>query len=108
MSTEEVETQYANRLLDFHLTHGTPPSQFLTWENLMKCPSLLMDSCLDGLDWDTIPGLFDHLDAIKMTHIDLDIATIWWIGEPYNIFNPDHTVSYNLVLALFLTPNAQP
>ena len=67
-----------------------------------------MDSCLDGLDWDTIPGLFDCLDAIKMMHIDLDIATSQWIDESYDIFNPDDAVSYNLVLALFLTPNAQP
>ena len=74
MSTEEIEAQYSDRLLDFHLTHGTP-SQFLTWESLTKCLSLLMDTRLDGLDWDTIPGLFDRLDTIKTMHIDLNIAT---------------------------------
>ena len=108
MSAEEVEMQYADRLLDFHLTHGTPPSQFLTWETLMKCPSLLMDSCLNDLDWDTIPGLFNHLDTVKMMHINLDIATSWWINESYGVFNPDDIVNHNLVLVLFLTPNAQP
>ena len=97
MSTEEVEAQYVDRLLDFHLTHGTPPGQFLTWENLTKCPSLLMDPHLDGLDWDTIPGLFDHLDTVKVTHIDLDIATGRWIDELYDIFNPDDIISHNLL-----------
>ena len=108
MSTEEIEAQYADRLLDFHLTHSTPPSQFLTWENLTKCPSLLMDIRLDGLDWDTISGLFDCLDTIKTMHIDLNIATSQWMNESYDICNPDDTISHNLVLALLLTSNAQP
>ena len=67
-----------------------------------------MDSCLDDLDWDTIPGLFDHLDTVKMMHIDLDIATSQWIEESYDVFNPNDIVCHNLVLALFLTPNTQP
>ena len=90
------------------MSNKTPPSQFLTWENLTKCPSILMDTHLDGLDWDTVPGLFDHQDAVKMMHIDLDIATSWWIEESYDVFNPDDIISHNLVLALFLTPNTQP
>ena len=51
----------------------------------MKCPSLLMDTCLDGLDWDTIPGFFNCQDAI----------------------NSNDVISHNLVLALFLTLNTQ-
>ena len=102
-----LQKKLKHNMLDFHLTHGTPASQFLMWENLTKCPSLLMDSHLDGLDYNTIPGLFDHLDTIKATHINLDIATNRWIEESYDVFNPDDTVSHNLVLALFLTANAQ-
>ena len=96
MSTEDIAAQYADRLLDFHLTHGTTPSQFLTWGNLTKCPSSLMDACLDGLDLDTISSLFDCLDAVKMMHIDLDIATNQWIDESYDIFNRDDNVSHNI------------
>ena len=70
MSTEELTVQYADSLLDFHITNQTAPSQYLTWGNLTKCPALLMDNCLDDLDWDTIPGLFDCLDIIKATLID--------------------------------------
>ena len=107
MSLEEIEKDYVDRLLDFHLSNRTPPSQFLTWENLTKCPTLLIDKRLDGLDWDTIPGLFDHVNAIKATHIDLDIATGQWMTESYDVFNPDGVVSQNLTLALFLMPNNQ-
>ena len=76
MSTEQTAAQYVEKLLDFHLSNRIPPSQFLTWGNLMKCPSLLMDKCLSSLDWDTIPGLFDHVNAIKATHIDFDIVNV--------------------------------
>ena len=62
MSSEEMEVQYADKLLDFHVSHGTPASLFLTWGNLMKSLPLLTDTHLNGLDWDTIPGLFDHLE----------------------------------------------
>ena len=75
MSSEEMEVQYADKLLDFHLSHGTPASQFLTWGNLTKSLSLLTDTHLNGLDWDTIPSLFDRLDDVKTTHIDLEIAS---------------------------------
>ena len=81
MSAEETAAQYIEKLLDFHISTRTPPSQFLTWGNLTQCPALLMDNRLDGLDWDTIPGLFDHLNTIKATHIDLDIVTDWWMHE---------------------------
>ena len=108
MSTEEIEAQYADKLVDFHTSHGTPPSQFLTWGNLTKCPSLLMDTRLNSLDWDTIPGLFDHLDDVKMTHIDLEIASSRWLEESFNVFNLDDDTSHNLVLALFLMLNTQP
>ena len=71
-------------------------------------PSLLTDTCLDGLDWDTIPGLFDHLDEVKMTHIDFEIASSRWLEESFDIFNLDDDASHNLAVALFLTPNTQP
>ena len=90
------------------MSHGTPASQFLTWENLTKSPSLLTDTHLDGLDWDTIPGLFDHLDEVKTTHIDLEIASSRWLEESFDVFNLDDDASHNLPLALFLMPNAQP
>ena len=107
MSAEEITAQYVDRLLDFHLSNGTPPSQFLTWGNVTKCPTLLMDKHLDGLDWDAIPGLFDHVDAIKATHIDLDIVTGQWMNKSFDIFNPDDVISHKLALVLFLTPNHQ-
>ena len=53
MSTEEFAVQYVDKLLDFHIPNQMAPSQYLTWGNLTKCPALLMDSHLDGLDWDT-------------------------------------------------------
>ena len=81
MSSEEIEAQYANKLLDLHLSHGTPASHFLTWGNLMKSLSLVTDTCLNGLDWDTIPSLFDRLDEVKTTHIDLDIASSRWFEK---------------------------
>ena len=105
MSTEDITAQYIERLLDFHLSTGTPPSQFLTLGNLTKCPTLLIDKRLDSLDWDTMPGLFDHLDTVKTTHIDLDIVTSQWMNESFDVFNLDGVVSHNLVLVLFLTPN---
>ena len=105
MSTEYITAQYIEKLLDFHLSTGMPPSQFLTWGNLTKCPTLLMDKCLDGLDWDTIPGLFDRVNGIKTTPIDLDIVTGRWMNESFDVFNPDAVVSHNLVLVLFLMPN---
>ena len=107
MSTEELAAQYVEKLLDFHLSNGTAPSQYLIWGNLTKCPALLMDSRLNGLDWDTIPGLFDHIDAVKATLIDLEIITGQWVQESFNIFNLDGIVSHNLALVLFLTPNHQ-
>ena len=66
-----------------------------------------MDSLLNGLDWDTIPGLFDHLDTVKATHINLDIVTSQWMHESFDIFNLDRVISHNFVLVLFLTPNHQ-
>ena len=66
-----------------------------------------MDSRLNGLDWDTIPGLFDHLDAIKATLINLEIVMGRWVQESFDVFNPDGIISHNLVLVLFLTPNHQ-
>ena len=107
MSTEEFAAQYMYKLLDFHIPNQTAPIQYLTWGNLTKCPALLMDSRLDGLDWDTIPGLFNHLDAVKATLIDLEIVTGQWVQESFDIFNPDRDVSHNLALVLFLTPNHQ-
>ena len=79
MSAEEITEQYIEKLLDVHLSTGTAPSQFLTWGNMTKCPTLLIDSCLNGLDWDTIPGLFDCLNTIKATLINLDIVTGFWM-----------------------------
>ena len=99
--------QYVDKFLDFHIPNQMAPSQYLTWGNLTKCPALLMNSHLDGLDWDTIPGLFNHLDAVKVTLIDLEIVTGWWVHESFDIFNLDGDVSHNLVLVLFLTPNHQ-
>ena len=66
-----------------------------------------MDNRLDGLDWDTIPGLFDHLNIIKATLINLEIITGLWVHESFNIFNPDGIISHNLVLVMFLMPNHQ-
>ena len=105
MFADDISVQYTTKLLDFHFSTGMPPSQFLTWGNLTSCPTLLLDKCLDGLDWDSMPSLFDRVDAIKATHIDLDIATVQWMNESYDVFNPDGVVSHNLVLVLFLTPN---
>ena len=79
MSLEETTRQCVDNLLDFHISMGMDPSQFLTWGNLTGYPTLLMDRRLDGLDWDTIPGFFDRVDAVKTTLIDLDIATIRWM-----------------------------
>ena len=107
MSTEELTVQYVDKLLDFHIPNQRAPSQYLTWGNLTKCPALLMDSHLNGLDWDTIPGLFDCLDAVKATRIDLEIVTGQWVHESFDVFNSDGVISHNLVVVLFLTPNRQ-
>ena len=107
MSIEELAAQYVDKLLDFHIPNQTAPSQYLTLGNLTKCPALLMDSHLNGLDWDTIPGLLDCVNAIKATVIDLEIVTGRWVHESFNIFNPDGDISHNLALVLFLTPNHQ-
>ena len=84
-----------------------PPSQFITFGSLTGCPTLLMDRHLDGLDWDTIPGLFNRVDAFKTTLINLDIATVRWMQESFDLFNPDGEVSHNSALVLFLMPNHQ-
>ena len=105
MSAGDISVQYTTKLLNFHFSMGMPPSQFLICGNLTSCPNLPLDKCLNGLDWDFMPGLFDHVDAIKATHIDLDITTGCWMNESYNIFNLDRVVSHNLVFVLFLTPN---
>ena len=107
MSAEETAVQYIEKLLDFHISTSTPPSQFLTWGNLVQCPALLMNSRLNDLDWDTIPGLFDRLDAVKATHMDLDFVSGQWIHESYDVFNLDGAASHNLALIFFLTPNHQ-
>ena len=95
MSTEELAAQYIDKLLDFHIPNQTAPSQYLRWGNLKKCSALLMDSHLDSLDWDTIPGLFDHLDVVKATLIDLEIVTGRWVHQSFDIFNPDGIISHN-------------
>ena len=60
------------------------------------------------LDWDTMPGLFDHLDTVKATLIDLEIIT-GQVGTT-NLSTSSiwmELLATILALVLFLTPNHQ-
>ena len=60
---------------------------------------------LDGLDWDTITGLFDRVGSVKTTHVDtLTVTGSWAAHEVYNPFCPNGAVVHNQALALFLSP----
>ena len=72
-------------------------------------PALLSDKHLNGIDWDTIPGLFDWVENMWATHVDVRTAVNSW-AKNSNIYTfcPDGEVIHNLALALFLMPNAEP
>ena len=64
---------------------------------------------LEGLDWDTITGLFIRVGSVKMTHVDTPTVTGTWAAhEEYDPFCPNKEVIHNQVLALFLLPNTEP
>ena len=87
----------------------TPPSEYLTWGNLQKTPAFMTDDHLDGLDWDTIPGLLDWVDKVTTMQADLLMAVNKWAkNENYDTFCPDGKVCHNLALALILSPNTEP
>ena len=41
MSTEELTAQYVDKLLDFHLSNQTAPSQYLTWGEFEEMSNLI-------------------------------------------------------------------
>ena len=59
--TEEMEKEYIRRFFDYHISNNTSPTVYLTWKTLQKMPALMTNDQLDGLDWDTITGLFDRV-----------------------------------------------
>ena len=109
MTEDEMEREFITRFFDFHISNNTPPMAYLTWKTLQKTPALMTNDQLDGLDWDTITGLFDSVGSVKMTHVDTPTVTGSWVArEDYDPFCPDKAVVHNQALALFLSPNMEP
>ena len=109
MTEDEKEAEFTTRFFDFHISNNTPPTAYLTWKTLQKRPSLMTNEQLEGLDWDTITGLFDRVGSVKTTHVDTPTVTGTWASrEEYDPFCPDRTVIHNQALALFLSPNTEP
>ena len=107
MEVQEARSDFVNRLLDFHTDNRIPPSQYLSWEFLMKHPEMFANEKLDGVDWDTVPGLFSWVSSLWTMMIDIELAIqMWTFQSPFDDhFVPDRVLAHNLALCLVLLPN---